>query len=155
MPADRTYIAENTEQRERLRALVTRASDDELRRPLDAGWTVASVLAHLAFWDQRILVLLARWERSQSVPSLENEADVDWINDSAKPLCLALPPRIAAELALRTAEAVDAKVAALSDDQLAANAAAGRPLNERRAQHRREHLDQIERTLGSGHSIRR
>jgi hypothetical protein len=150
MAADRAYVATNAAQRERLRTLVDRASDEDLRRPLPAGWTVAATLAHLAFWDQRILVLLERWDRggAGSEPRQVNQADVDWINDSAKALCLALPPRLAAQLAVSTAEAVDRKLEALTDQRLAANVAAGSPLNLLRAQHRREHLDEVERALG-------
>jgi hypothetical protein len=150
MAADRSYVAENSAQRQRLRALVERLGDEDLRRPLPADWTVAAALAHLAFWDQRILVLVERWERGGpgSAPRRIDNADVDWINDSAKALCLALPPRAAAQLALNVAEAVDRKVEALGEDRLAANAAAGSPVNLLRAQHRREHLDEIERALG-------
>lgn len=146
----RSYVAENNAQRARLATLVNRLSDEELGRPLDAGWTVGAVLAHLAFWDQRILVLIDRWEREGpgSTPRLEDEHDVDWINDSAKALCLALPPRAAARLALATAEAADRRVETLSAELLAANQAAGHPINLRRAEHRREHLDQIEHALG-------
>ena len=144
MSADRSYVKKNDAERERLRALVARASDTDLAKPLPAGWTVAGVLGHLAFWDQRILVLLDGWERGVA-PPLENAADVDWINDAAKPLLLALPPRKAAETAVAIAEAVDKRVAALSDDFVAKNAAAGSPLNLLRAEHRKEHLDEIER----------
>lgn len=149
MAADRAYIAHNTAQRERLRALVARLSDEDLRRPLSAGWTVAGVLAHLAFWDRRALILLERWERGgpQSAPHPINRDDVDWINDSAKALCVALPPRAAAQLAVATADAVDRKVEALAQDLVAANQAAGNPVNLVRADHRREHLDEIERGL--------
>ncbi len=93
MIVDRSYVTENEAQRERLRALVARLSDAELDRPLPAGWTIAGVLGHLAFWDQRILVLLERWEQqgASAVPRALNYADVDdWINDAAKPLLLAL-----------------------------------------------------------------
>ena len=149
MATDRPWVTQNTTQRERLRALVGRLTDAELQRPLPAGWTVASVLAHLAFWDQRILVLIDRWERANpgAKPLSVNNEDVDWINDSAKALCLALAPRAAADLALATAEAVDARLQALTDDWLATNAAAGHPINVLRAEHRREHLDQIEHAL--------
>ena len=41
-------------------------------------------------------------------------------------------------------------VAALSDDLLAKNAAAGSPINLLRAEHRREHLDEIEHVVGRG-----
>jgi hypothetical protein len=145
MSVDRTYIAQNDAQRGRLRGLVGRLSDADLARAMPAGWTVAGVLAHLAFWDQRILVLLEQWERSPSKPPrIENEADTDWINDASKPLLLALAPRQAADLTITIAEIVDGKVAALPDDLVARNAAAGSPLNLLRAQHRAEHLREIE-----------
>ena len=149
MPVDRAYLAENDAQRERLRALVRRLGDRELAHPMEAGWTVAAVLAHAAFWDQRIVVLLDQWEqRGPSwTPPLEVERDVDWINDAAKALCLALSPRVAAELALSVAETVDRRVAAVSEAIIEANARAGAPLNWLRAEHRREHLDEIDRAL--------
>src|SRR4029434_7489333 len=58
MAADRSYVAENRAQLERLQAVVDRLSDRDLAHPMDAGWTVAGVLAHLAFWDYRIVTLL-------------------------------------------------------------------------------------------------
>src|SRR5438309_11975323 len=148
MSETRTYVAENNVQRERLRGLVTRLSDDDLSRPLDAGWTIAAVLGHLIFWDQRTLILIDGWRRApHGSPRDIDQRDVDWINDSAKALCLALPPRTAARLAVATAEAVDRAVEGLSDAEVAANDAAGRPLNLFRAEHRREHLDEIEHAL--------
>src|SRR3989442_1980464 len=146
MAADRTYVAQNNAQRERLRTLVARLSEDALRRPRDAGWTVAGVLGHLAFWDQRTLVLLEAWERG-SAPRPFNRHDVDWINDSAKAFCLALAPRAAAELALSTAAAVDRKLEALTDDRLAADTSAGPSTQARRAPHPRRHLTPIRRAF--------
>jgi len=149
MPIDRSCVAENDTERKRLRALVQRLSDRELAHPMDAGWTVASVLAHVALWDQRIVVLLDEWERRGPswTPPVESAGDVDWVNDAAKPLCLALPPRVAAELAVSVANTVDRRVAAVSDAIIEANARAP-VLNWRRSVHRREHLDEIERALG-------
>ena len=150
MNVDRSYVGENDAQRERLRALVRRLTDQELGRPMSAGWTIAGVLGHLAFWDQRVLVLLERWERAgpSAVPPVLDHAAVDWINDAAKPLLLALLPRRAADLAVSIAEAVDRKVKALPDEFVVRNVAAGTPVNLLRAEHRREHLDEIERALG-------
>jgi len=148
MTIDRAYVAQNDSERARLQALVSRLSDAQLRRPMPAGWTVAAVLAHLAFWDQRVLSLLERWEGSPSaVPPTIEDRHVDWINDATKPLLLALDPRRAAELALSIAVAVDRTVAKMSDDLLERNAAAGTPLSPVRATHRREHLDEIEHVL--------
>ncbi len=150
MAVDRAYVAENDAERERLRALVTRLSEDELRRPMSADWTVAAVLAHIGFWDARAIFLLDKWGRGvEPAPTDYEPEDVDWINDAAKPLCLALAPRDAAQLALRLAEEADGKVEALSDEMLAKIRAAGSPFNLSRADHRREHLDDIERALSA------
>jgi hypothetical protein len=148
MTVDRSHVADNDTERARLVAFVAGRSDADLARAMPAGWTVAAVLAHLAFWDQRALVLLEQWDKTGRVPPANDGVDVDWINDAAKPMFLALPPRRAAELALSIAQAVDAKVAALSDDLVARNAAAGTRVALSRATHRREHLDEIERALG-------
>jgi len=59
-----------------------------------------------------------------------------------------LSPRVAARLAVSTADAADRRVETLSPQLLAANAAAGSPINLLRAEHRREHLDEIERAVG-------
>jgi len=147
--ADRSYVAENDRERRRLEALVGKLDDAALSRAMPAGWTVAAVLAHLAFWDQRIVLLSEQLRRGASVPPAE-AGNVDWINDAAKPTQLALAPRRAATLAVETARAADRAVAALSDDLLAKNAAAGSPINLLRAEHRREHLDEIEHVVGRG-----
>jgi hypothetical protein len=147
MSIDRGYIQKNSTELARLKNFVAKSSDADLAKTMPAGWTVAGVLGHLAFWDQRILELIQRWEKQGIAPSTEVETDVDWINDAGKPLMLALPPRKAAELAIAIAEATDRKVAALADDLVAKNAAAGSPLNLSRADHRGQHLDDIERVL--------
>jgi hypothetical protein len=143
------HVAQNRSQLQRLRALVARATDADLALPLPAGWTVAASLAHVAFWDQRAMILLDRWEQQGVAPSSIVPGDVDWINDSAKVLCLALPPRTAAQLAIRVAEAVDARIEALSQERIAANRAAGNPIRLLRAEHRREHLSEIEHALAA------
>ena len=150
MTTDRAYIADNDRERRRLEALVNRLDDTALGRAMPAGWTVAGVLAHLAFWDQRIIVLIETLKRGGSIPTAVAE-DVDWINDAAKPQHLALPPRRAAMLAVETARAADQVVAALSEELVRKNAAAATPLSLSRAVHRREHLDEIEKALTTAH----
>ncbi len=147
MAVDRSFVERNRIQLDRLKALVDSATDADLARPMPAGWTIAGVLAHLAYWDQRIVVLMDRWgaDGRGTPPALIDERGLDWINDAGKPLCLALPPRVAARLVVEAAMAADARVAAASDAVLDANRAAGAPLSMDRAEHRREHLDEIER----------
>src|SRR5947207_7187070 len=91
MTIDRSFVAQNDAERARLEKLVGRLSDGDLQRPLPAGWTVAGVLTHLAFWDQRAFLLLDRWQKDGKTPPANAEEDVDWINDAAKPMFLALP----------------------------------------------------------------
>ena len=149
MPGDRSHDVETDAERERLRSLVARLSDQELSRPMPGGWTVSAVLAHVAFWDARAAYFLDKWGPSGEPTAYEPE-DTDAANDSAKPLCLALPPRVAAQLALRVAEEADGKVKALSDAMLAKIRAKGNPpFNLSRAIHRKEHLDEIEQLLGA------
>jgi uncharacterized damage-inducible protein DinB len=141
---DRSHDIETDAARARLRALVARLSDADLARPMPGGWTVAGVLAHAAYWDARAIYWLDRWARGTAPTPYEHE-NVEAVNDAAKPLCLALPPRIATDLALRLADEADGKVKALSEEMLAKiRATGGPPFNLSRAIHRREHLDEIE-----------
>jgi hypothetical protein len=147
MSEDRGHDAETDVERERLRSLATRLTDAELTRQMPAGWTVAGVLAHIGFWDARAIYWLDKWARGAAPTPYEPE-NTEAVNESAKPLCLALPPRDAANLALRLAEEADGKVKALSDSMLAKiRATGGPPFNLSRAVHRKEHLDEIESVL--------
>jgi hypothetical protein len=150
MATERPFVAENDDERERLRALVARLSDDDLQRPMPAGWTVATVLAHIGFWDARAIALMEKWARGVTPSTADYEPDdVDWLNDATKPFFLALAPRDAAQLTLQLAEEADGKIAAMSDDLLVQVQAAGTPFDLSRANHRREHLDEIEQVLGA------
>jgi hypothetical protein len=114
---------------------------------MPAGWTVSAVLAHMAFWDQRSALLLERWQRDGVTPPPDDEANIDWIADATKPLFLAVVPRRAAEIAIASAEAADRAAERLSQELVDRNAAIGTPVNLTRADHRRGHLDDIERAL--------
>jgi len=147
MTEDRSHETETDAERARLRALIARLSDAELARPMPDGWTVAAVLAHAAYWDARAIYWMDKWGPDGEPTTYEDE-DTDAANEAAKPLCLALRPRDAAELALRMADEADGKVRGLSDAMLAKIRAKGSPpFNLSRAIHRKEHLDEIERAL--------
>jgi hypothetical protein len=147
MTEDRSHETETDAERARLRALIARLSDAELARPMPDGWTVAAVLAHAAYWDARAIYWMDKWG-PDGEPTTYQDEDTDAANEAAKPLCLALRPRDAAELALRMADEADGKVRGLSDAMLAKIRAQGSPpFNLSRAIHRKEHLDEIERAL--------
>jgi hypothetical protein len=147
MAEDRSYIDENTRERERMRALVERLSEDELRLSVNPHWTVAAVLGHIAFWDGRVLALADKLERGEAFTSSDAEPeDVDWINDATRPLIHAITPRDLARLSLQIAEETDARVATLPLDRLWPRDPDS-PLYAVRASHRGEHLDEIEAAL--------
>ncbi|MGH2642155.1 MAG: DinB family protein, partial [Actinomycetota bacterium] len=147
---DRSYVEENTRERERMRAIVERVTDDELRMAVNPHWTVAGVLGHIAFWDARILSLADKLERGEPFTSSDTEPeDVDWINDASRSLIHAIPPQEAARLALEIAEETDARVATLPVDRLWPRDPDS-PLYATRASHRGEHLDEVEAALRAG-----
>ena len=146
MSDDRPYIAANTQQRERLRALVERLDDDELRAPVNEYWTVAGVLGHMAYWDIRVMVLAEKIDRGEPWAAGDAEPDGDWLNDSTRPLIHAIAPREAAQFALRIAEETDALVAGLPLDRMWPDDPDS-PISAARSEHRGEHLDEIELAL--------
>lgn len=146
MPEDRPYIAANTRERERLRALVERIDDDALRAPVNEYWTVAGVLGHIAYWDIRVQVLAEKIQRGEPWAAGDAEPEGDWLNDTTRPLIHAIEPQEAARFALRTAEEVDALVAGLPLDRLWPGDPAS-PISPNRWDHRGEHLDEIEAAL--------
>jgi hypothetical protein len=146
MADNRPYIAANTRQRERLRALVERLDDDALKTPVNEYWTVAGVLGHIAYWDIRVLVLAEKIGRGEPWTPGDAEPEGDWLNDSTRPLIHAIAPREAAQLALRTAEETDALVAKLPLDRMWPGDPDS-PINAARSEHRGEHLDEIEAAL--------
>ena len=149
MSEDRSYVEQNTRERERLRSLVERLDEEELRIPVNEYWTVAGVFGHIAFWDARVLSLADKLERGEPFsPSDAEPEDVDWINDASRPLIHAIPPLMCAQLALHIAEQTDARVAALPVDRLWPRDPES-PLFALRASHRGEHLDDVEAALGS------
>ena len=146
MSDDRDYIEANTRERQRLRALVERLDDDALASPVNESWTVAGVLGHAAYWDIRVLVLAEKIHRGEPWAPGDAEPDGDWLNDSTRPLIHAIPPRVAAELALQTAERCDALVAELPLNRMWPGDPDS-PINAGRWEHRAEHLDEIEASL--------
>ena len=149
MSEERGYIQDNDHERERMRALVDRLSEEELTRPVNDYWTVAGVLGHIAFWDARVLALSEKLEKGIPFSPDDNDPeDVDWINDASRPLIHAVPPSSLARLAMDIAEQTDAKVATLPPDRLWPMDPES-PIYASRAAHRGEHLDDVEAALRS------
>jgi hypothetical protein len=143
MALDPTYAERNRASRQRINDLASRLSDDEMQTRVGEHWTVAIVLAHLAWWDRRVLYVLDRTEQAGQV--FIPEIDI-FVNDISLPLWAAIPPRAAAHLALETAVTLDQRLEAYPRPLLEAIY----DYNPRwvvRALHRGEHLAEAEAAL--------
>jgi hypothetical protein len=119
---------------------------EALSRAVDGIWTVAALLAHLAYWEGRQVGVIEAWQRHGITPAWWTRNEADAVNGERLPLWLEVPPQQALEEALTAAEALDRVMAALPRDAI--DALPARRRNP--AAHRGEHLDAIERALASG-----
>ena len=144
MTVDRSFVEHNRASTERIRALVARLTDEELQQPVGEHWTVAVTLAHLAFWDRRVLHILdiAEGEGKLRAP----EIDVV-VNDLLLPFWAAIPPREAARIAIEAAETLDKRLEDFPP-ALLEEIHAQRERWVIRALHRNEHLDEVDAALG-------
>jgi uncharacterized damage-inducible protein DinB len=138
------FTQENTASRQQLEAFLPRLSPADLARTTPTGWTVAALLAHLAYWDQRMLALLRRWQANGVDLS---PVDADAVNDALQPLSLALEPQAAVELCLASARAVDAALEAISPALVEHIQASENHFRFNRALHRMDHLNEIEKLI--------
>ena len=118
----------NAAERERLRQLVARLTDDDCERDLEAGWTVGSALVHVAFWDMAFRVI-------RCSP-----------NDALLPQWRLVPSRAAVQELLAAMDEMDRKVEGLPPD-LVSEVVARKLANLDRGEHRRGHRVEIERIL--------
>lgn len=83
--------------------------------PLDGGWTVSALLAHLAFWDRFVF---ARWEdaerRGEILPPVIDDVVQELINTAAIEQWRSMQPSVAAQSALAAAQAIDEKIERMS-----------------------------------------
>ena len=145
---DRGYIERNAASRGRLVRLLDGLTDEDAGRAVD-GWSVATNLAHLAFWDRFLVV---RWEEAAAsgrVLPLDLGAPLfDLINEALASQWALTDIAAIRVLAVGAAAAVDAHVAGLADETIAAAQAAGLGRMLDRSLHRHDHLDAIDAALG-------
>jgi hypothetical protein len=143
MTLDRSFIERNGASRDRIRTLVASLSDAEMQHPVGEHWTVAIALAHIAFWDRRVMYVLDMTERDRKL--FIPEIDI-FVNDLSLPLWAAIPPREAARIAIETAEELDRRLEAFAPALLEEIQAYNKRWVDR-SLHRGEHLDEVDAAL--------
>ena len=143
MTLDRSFIEHNRASTDRIRALAASLTDEQMQHPVGEHWTVGIALAHLAWWDRRVMYVLDMTERNGEL--FVPEIDI-FVNDLSLPLWAAVPPRAAARIAIESAETLDRRLESYPPALLEAIYA----FNKRwvvRALHRGEHLDEVDAAL--------
>ena len=142
MTVDRGFVERNRAATDRIRSLAG-LSEAELQTRVGEHWTVAVLLAHLAFWDRRVLFVLERTEQEGKL--FEHKADI-YVNDYVLPLLQAIPPKEAVRVAIEAAEAVDQRLESYPPELLEAVFAHNQRMVER-SLHRNDHLNEADAAL--------
>lgn len=145
MPLDPSYNDLNRASTERIKKLAASLTDEEMQTRVGEHWTVAIALAHLAWWDRRVMYVLDR--TAQDGKLFIPEIDI-FVNDLSLPLWAAIPPREAARISIETSADLDARLEIYSPNLLEEIY----NYNKRwvvRALHRNEHLDEVDAALKS------
>jgi hypothetical protein len=153
---DRSFERANDESRDRLARLLPTLTPAQLEVDLGGGWTVASAVAHVAFWDRW---QAARWRDTLAgagLPPGLNTHDVELLANVAFGAFMGrlARPGLAA-LAIESAQAVDALIATVPDAIVDSIDGGPTAYLLHRHRHRDEHLDQIERGLAAPSAARK
>jgi hypothetical protein len=142
MSLDPSYKYLNRASTERVKK-ITSLTDTEMQTRVGEHWTVAIALAHIAFWDRRVMYCLDRTEKEGKLYIPEVEVAV---NDLSLPLWAAIPAKEAVRLAIENCEEVDKRLENYPQNLLEEIY----KYNERwvvRALHRNTHLDEVDAAL--------
>ncbi|HUM28224.1 MAG TPA: DinB family protein [Anaerolineales bacterium] len=143
MSLDPNYTQLNRASTERIKQLAASLSDEEMQTRVGEHWTVAIALAHLAWWDRRVMYVLDMTVKNGKL--FVPEIDII-VNDLSLPLWAAIPPREAARIAIESSADLDARLEAFPQDLLEEIY----NYNKRwvvRALHRNEHLNEVDAAL--------
>jgi uncharacterized damage-inducible protein DinB len=145
-----SFARNNDESRERLARLVGTLTPGQLTIDLGEGWTVASALGHMGFWDRwqaaRWTEMLAgRWTaETESVHAAENLA-----NEALHPYWAGVAADDVPALALDAATKLDALIASAPVEIVDSLEGTANAFLLHRHRHRGEHLDHIERSIAA------
>ena len=145
MPLDPSFNDLNRASTERIKKLAASLTDEEMQTRVGEHWTVAIALAHLAWWDRRVMYVLDKSAKNGKI--FIPEIDI-FVNDLSLPLWAAIPPREAARIAIETSADLDVRLETYSPNLLEEIY----NYNKRwvvRALHRNEHLDEVDAALKS------
>lgn len=144
MGKDQNFSQENHASQLELTEFISQLSNEQLYREMPAGWNVLAVLAHLAFWDQRAIILIKKWQQEGISGS---PMDTDVINETTRSFFRDLDPEKTKRSVSQSAVEMDALIDSLPDDFLQEIREKGSTVHLNRAEHRRMHVKEIKSAL--------
>jgi hypothetical protein len=145
---DRDFKRANNASRERLADLAQTLTPTQMAIDLGGGWTVASALAHVGFWDRW---QAARWQEMLAGRWSADDASLiaaeHLANEALDPYWAGIVAADLPALALEAATRLDALAAQAPNDLVDALDGGPSAYLLHRHNHRNDHLDQIRRGL--------
>jgi len=142
------YQTANAAARDRILALVTDLSDEQLMAPVGEEWTIAAALAHLAFWDRVHIGRLRRaLDEGLTAPPPLPDGLADIINNGEVFGWRRIPVRDTVDLFAASSGDADAFVNTLDAAVVEAAHGAGAGRLIERFRHRTEHGDAIQEAV--------
>ncbi len=144
MSNDFALSKENHASRNELSQFVNGLSDDQMLKEMPAGWNVLGVLGHLAFWDQRAITLIKKWQHEGISAS---PLDTDVVNEVTRPFLKQIEPAKVRNQVLETAQEMDQLIDSLPAAFINEILEKGTTVHLNRAEHRRMHMAEIKKAL--------
>jgi hypothetical protein len=139
-----SFSEQNRRSLDELRELVQGLTDEQLQTKIDDDWTIAAVLAHIAFWDRRAAKSIDRLRADKEFKPGVDDAHV--VNNSLLSVWSRLAPRDALAEFIEAGEESNAKTDSLSEQE-AQQYLEYQSFNIDRSDHRDEHLQELKRVF--------
>ena len=140
---------DNRIQSDRLKSVLDKLNPSQWSQDIGGGWSIGTMLCHLAFWDQITSVRLKLWKEKGRLAVIPDEDNINSINDSMRFVCAAIDYERGKTLIKKSADEIDSLVRSLTPAQLTELESSGRERWFKRSLHRQHHLERIERALAS------
>jgi hypothetical protein len=142
---NKNIFQSNRRSTKRMRQIIHSLSEKELSQTIGNNWTISITLAHLAFWDQRVIhvIELAKKNTVLNAPLFD-----DQLNDILTPILGAISPPEAVRMAINIADELDEMLEECSPEFIEQLLKKNNRLVER-SLHRNNHLDEIESMVKS------
>ena len=98
---------DNRIQNDRLKSILDKLSPAQWSQDIGGGWSIGTMMCHLAFWDQLTSVRLRLWKEKGRLAVIPDEDNINSINDSLRFIFGAIDYEHGKTLVRKSADEVD------------------------------------------------